>query len=62
MGYKTQMIEFIDFEHSPKNILIRAVRSNVSKEKRRKLIEEIEALRGEFYFDQTLYKLLEDRL
>ena len=62
MGYKTQMIEFIDFEHSPKNILIRAVRSNVSEEKRRKLIEEIEALRGEFYFDQTLYKLLEDRL
>lgn len=62
MGYKTQMIEFIDFEHSPKNILIRAVRSNVSKEKRRKLIEEIEALRGEFHFDQTLYKLLEDRL
>lgn len=62
MGYKTQMIEFIDFVHSPKNILIRAVRSNVSKEKRRKLIEEIEALRGEFYFDQTLYKLLEDRL
>ena len=45
MGYKTQLIEFIDFEHSPKNILIRAVRSNISKDKRKKLIDEIEVLR-----------------
>ena len=62
MGYKTQLIEFIDFEHSPKNILIRAVRSNVSKDKRKKLIDEIEALREEFSFEQTLYNLLKDRL
>lgn len=27
MGYKTQLLEFIDMEHTPKNILIRAVRS-----------------------------------
>jgi len=27
-GYKTQLVEFIDMEHTPKNILIRAVRSN----------------------------------
>lgn len=62
MGYKTQLIEFIDFEHSPKNILIRAVRSNISKDKRKKLIDEIEALREEFSFEQTLYNLLKDRL
>ncbi|WP_314971233.1 SAM-dependent methyltransferase [Peptostreptococcus stomatis] len=62
MGYKTQLIEFIDFEHSPKNILIRAVRSNVSKEKRRKLIDEVEVMREEFSFEQTLYNLLKDRL
>lgn len=26
-GYKVQMLEFIDMEHTPKNILIRAVRT-----------------------------------
>ena len=29
-GYKVQMLEFIDMEHTPKNILIRAVRKNDS--------------------------------
>ncbi len=28
MGYKTQMLEFISLEHTPKNILIRAVKKN----------------------------------
>lgn len=27
-GYKTKMLEFIDVEHTPKNILIRAIKSN----------------------------------
>ena len=26
-GYKTQVVEFVDMEHSPKNILIRAVKT-----------------------------------
>jgi len=29
-GYKTKMIEFIDMEHTPKNILIRAIKSESS--------------------------------
>ena len=36
VGYKTQLLEFIDIAHSPKNILVRAVKSNISKEKKRK--------------------------
>ncbi|MCR4580697.1 MAG: SAM-dependent methyltransferase [Treponema sp.] len=31
-GYKVQMLEFIDMEHTPKNILIRAVRKNKAEE------------------------------
>lgn len=62
MGYKTQLLEFIDIAHSPKNILIRAVKSNVSEAKKKRSLEEIEAMKNEFKFEQTLYSLLRERL
>nr|WP_317316151.1 SAM-dependent methyltransferase [Peptostreptococcus russellii] len=62
MGYKTQLLEFIDIAHSPKNILIRAVKSNVSEAKKKRSLEEIEAIKNEFKFEQTLYSLLGERL
>ena len=34
MGYQVQLLEFIDMEHTPKNIMIRAIKSSkVDKEK-----------------------------
>lgn len=60
VGYKTQLLEFIDIAHSPKNILIRASKGNVSKEKREKAIEEVNRLIKEFNFNPTLYKLLKE--
>ena len=35
-GYRTQLLEFIDFAHTPKNILIRAVRRPVTPSSVRK--------------------------
>ena len=32
MGYRTQLLEFIDMEHTPKNILLRAVKTNQAKQ------------------------------
>ncbi|RIA77796.1 methyltransferase family protein [Anaeroplasma bactoclasticum] len=55
-GYKTQVMEFVDFENSPKNLLIRAVKTNNSKNE--KIKEEIEALLEEYKIKQTLYSLL----
>ena len=34
-GYRTQILEFIDMEHTPKNILIRAVRTGKRKDNRK---------------------------
>lgn len=58
-GYKTQIMEFIDLDHTPKNILIRAVKKQkVSEETRRQVLDEIHSLVNEFGFEPTLYKLL----
>lgn len=43
MGYKTQLLEFIDMEHTPKNILIRAVSGSAGD--RNKLWQEYTAFR-----------------
>lgn len=58
-GYKTQLLEFIDFAHTPKNILIRAVRRPiVPKQVKENMLAEVHAMMQEFAFEPTLYKLL----
>ena len=59
-GYKTQLLEFIDLEHTPKNILIRAVRRPIMpKQTKVKMLDEVRMIMEEFSFEPTLYKLLE---
>ena len=61
-GYKTQLLEFIDFEHTPKNILIRAVRRGATpKSVREKRLAEIDCLIKEFSFKPTLYQLIDPK-
>ena len=59
-GYKTQLLEFIDIAHSPKNILIRASKNNISKEKKEKSLNEVNNLIRTFNFNPTLYNLLKN--
>ena len=60
VGYKTQLLEFIDIAHSPKNILIRASKNNISKEKKEKSLNEVNNLIRTFNFNPTLYNLLKN--
>lgn len=57
-GYKTQVMEFIDMEHTPKNILIRGIKDRVNKEVLAEKYEDykkfIEYLGIEPYLDQLL--------
>ena len=58
-GYKTQLLEFVDFAHTPKNILIRAVRKNNTSEKSKlKYLQEVQRAIEEFNVSPTLYNLL----
>ncbi len=57
-GYKTQLLEFVDLSHSPKNILIRAVKANINKEKKGKALEDGKKMCEFFGVEPAIYKLL----
>lgn len=57
-GYKTQILEFIDFTHTPKNLLIRGVKSKIPESHKEKLLNEVETLIKEYNLRPTLYNLL----
>jgi len=60
-GYKTQLLEFVDFAHTPKNILIRAIRKPVVPSSvKKKYLGEVEAVMEEFHVTPTLYTLLRE--
>lgn len=44
MGYRTQILEFIDMEHTPKNILIRAVKQGKRKDNEAEIRELVKFL------------------
>lgn len=55
MGYRVDMIEFIDFEHSPKNIMLRARKGG---RRGSQGIERAKALAAGYGFEQTLLSLV----
>ncbi len=56
-GYAVDVIEFIDFEHSPKNLMLRARYTGRRKSAGR---ARAEALREQYGFQQSLLKLIEN--
>lgn len=60
-GYDTQILEFIDMEHTPKNLLIRAIhRKKQSDKKKEKAAQQVDAFCKQFGFTPTLWKLLQE--
>lgn len=57
-GYRTQIVEFIDMEHTPKNLMIRAHKTNISQEKKNEALRNVESVMGEFNITPTLYSLM----
>ena len=58
MSYNVDMIEFVGFEHTPKNLLIRANLAKIPLDVRKNYQAEVEDLMSAFDFNQTLYSLL----
>ncbi len=52
-GYKVDVLEFVDFEHSPKNLMIRATKTGYKQD-----TKNVEKLLEKFGAEQTLYNLI----
>ena len=57
-GCRTQLLEFVDLSHTPKNLLIRAVRAVIPGSAKKQARAEIDAIEKEFELEPTLDRLL----
>ncbi len=57
-GYETDVIEFVDFEHSPKNLMLRAYYTGHLRPEKRERAENLQRTYG---FRQTLLKLTDEK-
>ncbi|MGP1612061.1 MAG: class I SAM-dependent methyltransferase [Catonella sp.] len=62
MGYNVNLLEFVDLSHTPKNILIRAVKNpNKQKFVKERAVEEVKRMMGEYGLSPTLYRLIVEK-
>ncbi|WP_373484838.1 class I SAM-dependent methyltransferase [Acetobacterium malicum] len=58
-GYKVQLLEFVDLAHTPKNILIRAKKTQSTEKRKAQALAEVENAIQAFSLKPTLFQLLE---
>ena len=59
-GYNVNLLEFVDLSHTPKNILIRAVKNpNKAENVKLRAMDEVNRMMEEFGLSQALYRMIE---
>ena len=59
MGYNVNLLEFVDLSHTPKNILIRAVKNpDKGEEIKNKAMDEVRKMMEEYGLSQALYRMI----
>lgn len=60
MGYNVNLLEFVDLSHTPKNILIRAVKNpNKAENVKLRAMDEVKKMMEEYGISQALYRMIE---
>ena len=60
MGYNVNLLEFVDLSHTPKNILIRAVKNpNKAESVKLRAMDEVKRMMEEYGINQALYRMIE---
>ena len=60
MGYNVNLLEFVDLSHTPKNILIRAVKNpNKAENVKLRAMDEVKRMIEEYGLSQALYRMIE---
>lgn len=62
LGYRVNLFEFVASEHTPKNILLRAIKNAAKKQDREVAISEYKKLVDMFHFSVALENLLSEYL
>ena len=59
MGYNVNLLEFVDLSHTPKNILIRAVKNpNKAENVKLRAMDEVKRMMDEYGISQALYRMI----
>jgi len=57
-GYRTQVLEFVDFDTTAKNVMLRSIKSMIPDSSREKALSEVENVMKELGIEPTIYNLL----